>query len=144
MRSALTRHVMDVRVCANRCASVTPACEVTVRPPSRSRPLLIGWFRRRGLAGFVAWPVVVPPDPSGDPEERQTYGTAPDGPPFSAALVFGVEHFTIGAERFRARRFRMAMRCTLPDGRSGRSGTGTQRVMNAKVSDAQCGHRCAS
>jgi hypothetical protein len=70
----------------------------------RSRPLLIGCFVAGGLAGVVRWPVMVAPDPSGDPEERQTYGTAPDGPPFSAALLFGAEHFAIGAEGFRARR----------------------------------------
>jgi hypothetical protein len=105
MRSALTRHVMEVGICASRCASVTLVGEVTVRPPSRSGPLLIGWFVASGLAGFVAWPVIVPPDPSSDPKERQTYGTAPDGPPFSAALLFGAEHFAIGAEGFRAGRF---------------------------------------
>jgi len=104
MRSALTRHVIDVRVCVNSCACVTPACEVTVRAPSRSRPLLIRGFVAAGFAGLLAWPVVLPPEPPCDSEQRQTYRTTADGLPLSA-LGFRLEHFTIGAERFGARCF---------------------------------------
>ena len=57
-----------------------------------------------GLIGLVAKPVIVPPDPSGDPEQCDADGAAADGPPLAAAILIGAEYFPVRAERFRARR----------------------------------------